>query len=66
MFILKDQKCIHCGGEIEVLGCYEDDKKSSKTLHLVSNGVCTQCLKGMVLPTEEFEYFVKAHCIRID
>lgn len=66
MFVLKDLRCDCCGGLIEVIGCKEDDKKSSKTLHLVSNGICLNCTRGVTLPTEDYRRFTAVHCVNIE
>lgn len=51
-YILKDTKC-RCGGDI-VVTSYEG---------YVNNGMCSCCFKGMCLPGEKYEEFVKEHCI---
>lgn len=51
-YVLKDTKC-RCGGDI-VVTSYEG---------YVNNGMCSCCFKGMCLPGEKYDEFVKENCI---
>ena len=62
-FLIKDYYC-DCGGSIEVIG--HKDKPSYENNYnpktLVSHGVCTECLRNIVLPTEDYEWFIQQNC----
>ena len=61
MYILKDTSCTRCGGIITIIGSQETGDERP----VVSHGVCTTCLKNVVLPQDEFFSFVQENCYQV-
>ncbi len=59
--VLKDVRCSHCGGRIEVP--FFDDEELGR---VVGDAACLNCLKPHILPSEPYYVFVNQFCENYD